>query len=340
MEFNSITHALHYASGCKREILIVDNSVIDITEFKHSHPGGEESINKFIGKDCTEYYYKISSHKTSTAIKELFNFTIGKIKTESNNSKTSNINQKPIVNDIQDCDKNYSIDLKQGTIYQVFKKLNKEQYLGFIHDPKHMIDPPDAIMFDTPFLEFFTKTPWYAIPTIWIPVIIYNLYLSYFVNNIQINQIIISFIVGIILWTLLEYILHRFVFHIDDNLPDNSYALLTHYLLHGIHHAFPMDRYRLVFPPAAGVVVYKLFTLAFNCIFDVFAPAFIAGTVLGYIGYDLTHFFIHHVNPPLDYHKFLKKYHVLHHYKEPHLGYGVSNHFWDKVFGTVLINRY
>lgn len=329
MIFESVTHANHYAKGSKLEIVIIDDQVINVTQFKFSHPGGEESIEKYIGKDCTEMYYSVNSHKTYTAIKELKNFSIGTIKTDNT--------KKPIHNDVQETDRPYPIDLKKGTIYQVFQKLSKEEYLAFIHDPKHMIDPPDAVMFDSRYLEFFTKTPWYAIPIIWIPFVVYKLYCAYFVEYLALSQILICFVIGIFLWTLMEYCLHRFVFHLDENLPNSSYAFLLHYLLHGIHHAFPMDRFRLVFPPAAAIPLVMLFNRLFIFLFDDFASAFFAGAMAGYIGYDLTHYFIHHINPPFDYHKFLKKYHVMHHYKDPHLGYGVSNHFWDVVFGTLLL---
>lgn len=330
MEFQSMTHALHYAKGINIDIVFINNEVIDVTQFKHSHPGGEESINQYINQDVTEMYYKISAHLLNTAIKELRNFKIGYIKTDKNNQ---------IINeDLQDTDKDYKIDLNKGTIYQVFKKLNKEEYLAFIHDPKHMIDPPDAIMFDTPFLEIFTKTAWYIIPIVYIPLIIYMLYDSYAFQNLLLKQVVICFFVGVFLWTLMEYILHRFVFHIDENLPDNQYAILLHYLLHGIHHAFPMDRYRLVLPPILGIILIMIIKYSYIFLFDEFSLPFEAGTLFGYVLYDMTHYFIHHITFSGGYYKFLKKYHVLHHYKNPSLGFGVSQHFWDKVFGTVLLD--
>jgi hypothetical protein len=39
MIFESIEHAQHYAAGNKLEIVIYDNKVIDVTEFKEKHPG-------------------------------------------------------------------------------------------------------------------------------------------------------------------------------------------------------------------------------------------------------------------------------------------------------------
>lgn len=50
------------------------------------------------------------------------------------------------------------------------------------------------------------------------------------------------FFLGTIIWTILEYGLHRFLFHIDELLPDHPVFLTLHFLLHGIHHYMPMDR--------------------------------------------------------------------------------------------------
>jgi sterol desaturase/sphingolipid hydroxylase (fatty acid hydroxylase superfamily) len=50
-------------------------------------------------------------------------------------------------------------------------------------------------------------------------------------------------IFGVFLWTLVEYGMHRFLFHVDKWLPDNRYFLTTHFLLHGVHHYLPTDRY-------------------------------------------------------------------------------------------------
>jgi len=61
-----------------------------------------------------------------------------------------------------------------------------------------------------------------------------------------------------------------------------------------------------------------------------------AGVLTGYILYDMTHYYIHHNKPAAWYWRELKSYHVLHHYKNPKLGYGVSNKLWDYVFDTVL----
>lgn len=66
------------------------------------------------------------------------------------------------------------------------------------------------------------------------------------------------------------------------------------------------------------------------------ANAFVAGSLLGYVGYDLIHYFIHHASFTDGYWKDVKVYHMQHHYKNGKAGYGVSQKFWDIVFQTEL----
>lgn len=64
-----------------------------------------------------------------------------------------------------------------------------------------------------------------------------------------------------------EYTLHRWLFHLDEYLPNHPAAIMTHFLLHGVHHIIPMDPYRLVFPPVIavplGLAVRSLLGVAF-----------------------------------------------------------------------------
>ena len=62
------------------------------------------------------------------------------------------------------------VDLSKGLLAQI-TKLTKEEYIAFIEEPKHQSEPKDIILFDSPFLEMWTKTPWYEIPLVWLPVV-------------------------------------------------------------------------------------------------------------------------------------------------------------------------
>ena len=70
-------------------------------------------------------------------------------------------------------------------------------------------------------------------------------------------------------------------------------------------------------------------------------PALLAGGITGYIIYDLSHYFVHHLSvegkkksPLIKFFRNLKRYHMYHHYKDDTKGFGVSSKFWDVIFGT------
>lgn len=96
---------------------------------------------------------------------------------------------------------------------------------------------------------------------------------------------------------------HRFLFHGEDYwmkyVPNNKEIRTFHFLIHGIHHAFPMDRYRLVFPPLPGFILMEIFFGSpLKMIFhrDYYCPI-ACGVIVGYLAYDLMHYFIHHITP-------------------------------------------
>ena len=125
---------------------------------------------------------------------------------------------------------------------------------------------------------------------------------------------------------------------IRSYLPDNRAGLTLHFLLHGVHHYLPMDKYRLVMPPtlfaALATPFYKLAHAVFYWNWHV-ATAVFCGGIFGYICYDCTHYFLHHQNLPA-YYKQLKKHHLAHHFLDYENGFGVSSRIWDKVFGTEI----
>jgi sterol desaturase/sphingolipid hydroxylase (fatty acid hydroxylase superfamily) len=56
---------------------------------------------------------------------------------------------------------------------------------------------------------------------------------------------------------------------------------------------------------------------------------------MGYLIYDITHYATHHFPMRGKVLKFLKRYHMQHHYKTPDQRFGVSSPLWDWVFGTL-----
>jgi hypothetical protein len=182
-------------------------------------------------------------------------------------------------------------------------------------------------MFDTPFLELCSKAHWSVVPLLWIPVSslwalnsmgqcpAYVPICTSYTSFLPLNHMLIWVFLGVFTWTLLEYVIHRFLFHFDLA-SSNPLVIATHFLLHGQHHKFPCDPYRLVFPPVPAVIALLLFKALFILLPNPYHDALIAGIVYGYILYDLTHYYIHHGKPSLSYFKRLKAAHTHHHYKD------------------------
>jgi len=190
-----------------------------------------------------------------------------------------------------------------------------------------------ARMFKSDFLEGLSKVHWTVPLYIFIPVIILSTYQALFVDAIGIITYIELFVLGLFVWTLVEYIMHRFVFHYMP--PNKPWAMRMHFIFHGVHHDYPSDAKRLVLPPSVSIPLATLFYFLFKAILpahNIFG--FFPGFILGYLFYDISHYAIHHFNFKGNIWKKIKQHHMLHHYQDPAKGYGVSSPFWDKIFGS------
>lgn len=117
------------------------------------------------------------------------------------------------------------------------KDLDFDEYCKWANEPKQLINPErPVILFNNWLLELLSKTEWWKVPLIWIPMMVYQLYLAE--TSVLISCYCFAF--GLFLWTFMEYLLHRFAFHSEDKwLPNNNFCITAHFLMHGIHHAFP-----------------------------------------------------------------------------------------------------
>ncbi len=186
-------------------------------------------------------------------------------------------------------------------------------------------------MFESDFLEAFSRIH-YTVPLfIFLPVIAYFLYRS-ILFSLSAFVIVLFIIFGLIVWSLTEYTLHRFVFHFPAK---SEFGKKIHFIFHGVHHDYPMDSKRLVMVPTVSIPLSILFYYLFEAIFGVVyvAPLFI-GFIAGYLFYDLTHYAIHHFNMHSKLWLAIKKHHIKHHFENENLGYGVSSPIWDKIIGT------
>ena len=141
------------------------------------------------------------------------------------------------------------------------------------------------------------------------------------------------FALGILFWTLIEYGLHRFVFHWR---PAGNAGTMWSFFVHGYHHEFPNDRMRLVAPPFMLFFFGALAILLYSAVFGrMWVPLF-GGTCVGYVAYDWIHYYTHHFHPKRGVGAWLRRYHLKHHYQEGNMRYGISSPLWDVVFRTYI----
>ncbi len=188
-------------------------------------------------------------------------------------------------------------------------------------------------MFKSNLLEPLSKVH-YTVPLfLFIPVILYCLYRC--LNaGLWWWEYPITFIIGLVVWTLTEYIMHRYVFHYE--LPGKIGKRL-HFIIHGVHHDYPSDRLRLVMPPSLSIPLAIVFYYFFRSIIPLsYFWCFFAAFLTGYLVYDIGHYAMHHFNFKSGIFKKIKQHHMLHHYQQPEKGYGVSSPLWDYILGSVF----
>ncbi len=193
-------------------------------------------------------------------------------------------------------------------------------------------------LFKSDFLEFFTHISPIIVLVIWLPVIGCFIYRSLVVRPVSVLVLILGMLLGIFFWTLTEYTLHRFLFHFPAKTP---WQERLSFLMHGVHHAQPRDKTRLVMPPVVSIplalVFYGLYYLVFTYVF--LAPGWVspvfAGFILGYVGYDMTHYATHHFSMKKGYFRMVRQQHMHHHFQTPDKRFGVTSPLWDYIFGTM-----
>jgi len=195
-----------------------------------------------------------------------------------------------------------------------------------------------ARMFDSEFFEFFSKVHPAVPGVLFAPVVGYLAWQGW--QGATAAQFFGMLALGVFAWTLLEYSLHRFLFHIPEVGPITRWI---NYTFHGVHHCFPDDPRRLVMVPSVSIPLAVGFYLATNALLapELAAPAF-AGLVLGYLFYDYSHWATHYIRPPKSpllaplarLMRTQRARHMRHHFGDPERDYGVSVGFWDVVFDT------
>lgn len=133
---------------------------------------------------------------------------------------------------------------------------------------------------------------------------------------------------GVLMWTLFEYFLHRFAGHA-------SWLGRTVRKEHFTHHATPdyftpWRRKLLLAAPILSVVGAVGYLLA--------GPAGLAaaaGLAASWVFYEQLHQATHISGPRNAYGEWARRHHLHHHFQSPKANHGVTTPLWDYVFGTL-----
>lgn len=205
--------------------------------------------------------------------------------------------------------------------------------------PKKYVSNKDETirMFKSDFFEAFSRVHFTVPLYIFLPIIFYFLYRSIWSFELKFLSIVSLMIIGLFVWTLTEYTLHRFVFHFQ---PKSQLGQRLHFIFHGVHHDYPSDTKRLVMPPSVSLPLAALFYFLFKTILGVsFVAPFVMGFLFGYLFYDISHYAIHHFNMHSKFWLAIKNHHMKHHYQDPAKGFGVSTPLWDIIIGTNFLQN-
>lgn len=143
-------------------------------------------------------------------------------------------------------------------------------------------------------------------------------------------------VAGFFSFTLLEYLVHRYAFHIEADTPGRQ---KFQYTVHGVHHDYPKDKSRLAMPPVISIVLAVSFFLIYRLIMGDYGVPFTSGFMAGYATYLCVHYAVHAYKPPKNFLRILWKHHAIHHYAQPDAAFGVSSPFWDLIFRTMPSNK-
>jgi len=186
-------------------------------------------------------------------------------------------------------------------------------------------------VFSNPILEKLSRTH-IAVPiTLLLSIAAGLLYVAFLHTTLNPYLIPVLFLSGFVFFTLLEYVAHRFLFHMA---PTTEWRKKFVYTVHGVHHEFPKDKTRLAMPVPASLFLAGLFFCIFYLLLNTKVFGFLPGVLAGYCAYLFVHFIVHAYQPPKNFFKELWINHSIHHYKDSTQIFGVSSPFWDYVFGT------
>lgn len=138
-------------------------------------------------------------------------------------------------------------------------------------------------------------------------------------------------VLGVVVWGLAEYLLHRFAMH---HLKGRGIMSREH-LEHHVHASWTFSSTHLL--SWAGMLLVGFVAwlpLGWAVVGSWFGLAVAVGWTVGYAWYEYQHA-VAHLRPPRGaYGTWVRRHHFHHHFGHPLANHGVTSPIWDLVFGT------
>ncbi len=192
-------------------------------------------------------------------------------------------------------------------------------------------------LFENSFFEFFTFFTLKAFLALW-AVLLVGIAITALVHA-PTAWVPLWIAAGWVAWTMVEYALHRFVFHLEPESPRLQQMI---FIIHGNHHADPNDPLRNLMPPIISVPLGALIWLGCVAVIGPAGSWFFLGFVVGYVVYDFVHYACHQFRMRGSIGRslvFLKAHHMRHHFEQDSGNYAITGMIWDRLFSTRIIRK-
>ena len=154
-----------------------------------------------------------------------------------------------------------------------------------------------------------------------VAIVLLSIYLVDFAPAQILSSIALSVLAGLALWSLIEYVMHRLIFH----------GVEPFQRMHGAHHHHPQD---LIATPTliSAALILLLVWLPATLLVGFWSGCGVTlGVTTGYFAYGVIHHAVHHWRSRSAWMRQRKRLHAIHH-RFPHCNYGVTMSLWDYLF--------
>ncbi|KAG2381682.1 hypothetical protein C9374_006066 [Naegleria lovaniensis] len=311
--------------------VIVHEHVYDISEFCETHPGGTDILLDYLGSDITKVLQDASLHKhSSSAYSMLKRYRIGKLNDEATAVDETQISKSG--NKTQSCTNTTTSEGPGALAESALGATTNDETISMLLKGKDPVDYSKPLLDQIGKLgkEYFDWVS-YSGP------VYFKESVPLFSNKYLEMTSHTQWYVVLVVWLPVG--------------KDGFYVTnIIHFLLHGFHHKLPMDKDRLVVPVALFTILSSPFVFAAHSVLPSYAAhAVIAGAFMGYVFYDMHHYWLHHAanaaRAPEPFRTFftsqrwqtLKTHHFIHHFAPggDEKNYGISNRIVDILFGSL-----